>query len=270
MEKIHPSAIIDPAAEISDDVTIGPFTIIGPNVKIASGSVIESNVVIDGHTEIGSNCRIFSGAVIGTEPQDLTYKGELTKVKIGNGTQIREYATVNRASGEGNTTYVGDNCLLMAYSHVAHNCKLDNNVILANYVALAGHIQIGEHAFIGGIVAIHQFVKIGKMAIISGFSGTRQDIPPFSITDGRPAIVKGVNRVGLRRRGMSRDQINNIRTAFRIIWYENLNLSQSIDKIKQELPSDPNVDHLIEFLTSSKRGVIIKRKNEEVGEWEDL
>lgn len=262
MEKIHSTAIVDPAAELAEDVKVGPFSIIGPNVKINSGTIIEAQVVIDGHTEIGSDCVISVGAVIGSPPQDLTYKGEPTKVIIGNNTKIREYATVNRASGEGNATLVGDGCMLMAYSHVAHNCKLGNNVILANYTALAGFIEIGDYAFLGGIIAVHQFVKIGKLSIISGFSGTRQDIPPYSITDGRPAIVRGVNRVGLRRRGFSRDQIENLKKAFRIIWFEKLNLSQAIEKVQQEVNMDEHVEHLIDFIKTSKRGVIIKREQE--------
>lgn len=263
MENIHPTAIIDPEAELAEDVSVGPFSIIGPNVKINSGTQIGSHVVIDGHTEIGSNCIISPGAIIGTPPQDLSYKGEPTKVIIGNNTQIREYVTINRASGEDGVTRIGENCLLMINVHVAHNCQLGDNVIIANTTQLAGYVQVDDYAFISGIVVVHQFVHIGKMAIISGFSGTRQDIPPFSITDGRPAVVRGVNRVGLRRRGFSRDEINNLRKAFRIIWFEKNNMSQSIEKIKNEVNIDDHVQHLIDFIQNSKRGVIIKTQQEE-------
>lgn len=263
MENIHSTAIIDPAAEIAEDVIIGPFSVIGPDVKIKSGTIIKEHVVIDGHTEIGRNCQIAAAAVIGTPPQDKAYKGEPTRVVIGDNTILREYVTVNRASGEGNVTTLGNDCMIMAYTHIAHNCQIGNAVIMANYSALAGHVQVGDGAFIGGITAIHQFVKIGTLAIISGFSGTRQDIPPYSITDGRPAIVRGVNKVGLRRNGFSRAEIDNLRKAFRIIWFEKHNLAHSLVILETEVEQDDHIKHLVEFLKTSKRGVIIKREQEE-------
>ena len=263
MDKIHPSSVISLTAEIAEDVTIGPFTTIGPDVKIQKGTIIGSNVTIVGHTEIGSDCVIAPGAVIGTPPQDLSYRNEETYVKIGNQTQIREYVTVNRASGEGTSTVVGNNCLLMAYAHLGHNCVLDDNVIIANTVNLAGHVHVGEYAFIGGTCVVHQFVKIGKMAIMSGFSGTRQDLPPYSITDGRPAYVRGVNRVGLRRRKFSKDEIDNMRRAFRIIWFQDhKNMSEALEKVVQEVQLDSHIEHLMEFIKTSKRGIIIKRQLE--------
>ncbi|MGD9580499.1 MAG: acyl-ACP--UDP-N-acetylglucosamine O-acyltransferase [Vampirovibrionia bacterium] len=259
MERIHSTAIVDPAAEIAEDVIIGPFSIVGPNVILKSGTILESRVVIDGHTEIGHNCKIAVGAVVGTPPQDLSYKNEPTKVIIGDNTVLREYVTVNRASGEGNSTIVGSDCMIMAYTHIAHNCVIGNKVIMANYAGLAGHVEVGDSAFIGGITAIHQFVKIGKYAIISGFSGTRQDIPPFSMTDGRPAIVRGVNKVGLRRNGFTREEIDNLRKAFRIIWFEKHNLTNALELIQTEVNIDEHIKHLIDFIQNSKRGVIIKQ-----------
>lgn len=260
MDRIHSSTVISPTAEISEDVTIGPFTVIGPDVKIGAGTVIGSNVTIVGHTEIGSECIIAPGAVIGTPPQDLSYKNEKTFVKIGNKTQIREYVTVNRASGEGTATVVGENCMLMAYSHLGHNCQLGNNIIVANTVSLAGHVTVGDYAFIGGTVVVHQFVKIGKLSIISGFSGTRQDIPPFSIADGRPAVIRGINRVGLKRRGLPKDEIDNLKKAFRLIWFQpNKNMKAALEKVEAEVPIDHNIKDLIDFIRDSKRGVNLKK-----------
>lgn len=264
MKNIHPSAIINKKAQLPNDIEIGPYCIIGPDVKIGAGTKLGPSVVLNGHTEIGENCQLYVGAVVGTPPQDLSYKNEPTKVIIGNNTQLREYVTVHRASGEGTSTNVGDNCMIMAYTHIAHNCKIGNNVIMANYVGLAGHIQIDDFAFISGLVAVHQFVKIGKMSIISGFSATRQDIPPFSTTDGRPAVVRGINKVGLRRRGFTKEQIENLHKAFRIIWFENNNMSQSFEKINSEIgPNDEHVNHLLNFIKTSKRGVIIKTEQEQ-------
>lgn len=266
MEKIHSTAIIDPSAEIAEDVQIGPFTIIGPDVKIKSGTVIHSHVVIEGHTEIGSNCKIATAAVIGTAPQDLSYKGEPTQVIVGDNTVIREYVTINRASGEGGITSVGSDCMLMAYTHLAHNCKVGNKVLMANYTGLAGHVEVDNNAFIGGITAIHQFVKVGRNAIISGFSGTRQDIPPYSITDGRPAIIRGVNKIGLRRNGFSRAQIDNMRKAFKIIFFEKHTLSNSLEMLPNEVEMDEHVLHLVDFMKNSKRGVRLKRDNDDMDE----
>lgn len=259
MERIHSTAIIDPAAQLAENVKVGPYAIIGPNAKIDEGSEIKAHAVIDGHTEIGKNCIIASGAIIGTAPQDTSYKGEPTQVIIGDNTIIREFATINRASGEGTATIVGSNCMIMAYSHIGHNCVVGNNVNMANNAGLAGHVVVENNCFIGGLTVYHQFVKIGKFAIISGFSGTRQDIPPFAIADGRPALVRGVNKVGLRRNGFSRDEIDNLRKAFKIIWFEKSNLTQALEKVENEVEMDQHIQYLLEFIRNSKRGVIMKR-----------
>jgi UDP-N-acetylglucosamine acyltransferase len=263
MEQIHSTAIIDPAAELAEDVIVGPHAIIGPNVKINAGSIIEANAFIDGHTEIGENCRIAVGAIVGTPPQDTNYKGEPTRVIIGNNTTIREYVTINRASGEGSSTEIGENCMLMAYTHIAHNCKIGNHVNIANYAGFAGHISVGDYAFIGGLTAFHQYIRIGKMAIVSGFSGTRQDIPPYAIADGRPAIVRGVNKIGLRRCGFSRAEIDKMRYAFKVLWFDKLNLSQALEKLESDVDINEHIQHLIEFIRESRRGVIMKRESEE-------
>jgi len=263
---IHPSAIIDKSAEIAEGVKISPFAIIGPNVKLGSGVEIFPHAYLE-HCEIGSNTIISSGAIIGTAPQDLGYKGEPTKVIIGENCQIREHVTVNRASGEGNLTKIGNNCMMMTGSHVAHNCILGNNVILANLATLGGHVSIEDHAFIGGMVVLHQHIRIGEMAIIGGFSGARQDIPPYAKTDGRPAGIIGLNLIGLKRRGLSPEERKELKAAFNCIWFSGLNTKQGIEKIRQEVHSNKYIEHLIEFIETSKRGVTkISGKQEYVEE----
>lgn len=263
---IHPSAIIDSTAEVAENVKIGAYAVIGPNVKLGSGVEIFPQAYLE-HCEIGENSVISSGAVVGTPPQDLGYKGELTRVIIGQSTHIREHATVNRATGEGNTTKVGDNCLLMIGSHVAHNCTLGDNVILANVVSLGGHVTVENFAFIGGTVVVHQNVKIGEMAFIGGFSGTRQDVPPYAKAEGRPVGILGINSIGLRRRGLTLEERTNVKKAYNLIWYSDLNTKQAIEKVKEEIPMNKYVQHLIDFVQESKRGVVKKTgKQDLIGE----
>jgi len=254
MSKIHPSCYIHETAEISDNVEIQPFAYIGENVKISTGAKIFSGAHLE-YCEIGENTIIATGAVIGTPPQDTGYKNENTKVVIGKNCSIREHVTVNRASGEGNATKIGDNCMIMTGAHIAHNCELGNNVILANLVTLAGHVHVGEFAFIGGMVVVHQNVRIGEMTIMGGFSGTRQDIPPFAKTDGRPARIVGTNVIGLRRRGLNQEERTAVKNAYKYIWFSGLTTSQALEKIKTEIPTNHHVDMLINFIETSKRGV---------------
>lgn len=257
---IHPTAIIDPSAQICDNITIEPYAVIGKNVKINAGVKICANAYIE-YTEIGRNTIVSSGAVIGTPPQDLGYKGEKTFVKIGEDCQIREHVTINRASGEGLCTTLGNNSLLMTGAHIAHNCQVGNNVIMANLATLGGHTIIEDFVFLGGMVAVHQNVKVGEMAIIGGFSATRQDIPPYSKCDGRIASIIGLNTVGLRRRGLSQDERNLLKKAFSYIWYSNLNNKEALQKIKNEIPSNKYVDHLVNFIENSKRGINKRLRN---------
>lgn len=253
--KIHPTAVINPNAKIADDVEIGAFSVIGEGVTLDKGVVIKPNVHIE-YSHIGENTVIFTGSVIGTEPQDLGYKGEATGVLIGKNCQIREYVTVNRAAKEG-FTKVGDNCLLMTGSHVGHNGILENNVILANQVILGGYVLVEQGAFLGGIIVVHQNCKIGRMAIVSGFSGTRQDVPPFAKADGRPATIAGMNTVGMKRKGLSQDDRDLIKEAYKILFHSGLNTSQALEKIEKELDSsNEHVKHLVEFIKDSKRGII--------------
>lgn len=262
--KIHSTAVIHPSAKISEDVEIGAFSVIGEDVTLDKGVAIRSHVHIE-HTHVGENSIIYSGAVIGTEPQDLGYKGEKTGVEIGKNCQVREYVTINRASKEG-TTKVGDNCLLMTGSHVGHNTVIEDNVILANDVTLAGHVLVETGAFLGGTIVIHQNCKIGKMVIMSGFSGARQDIPPYAKTDGRPAHIAGMNTVGMKRKGISQEVRDLIKEAYKILFYSGLNTSQAIEKIESELDiSNEYVKHLVDFIKGSKRG-IIKGQSKEIKE----
>ncbi len=252
--EIHSTAVIDPTAEIDPGVKIHSYAVIGPDVKISSGTEIFPHTYLE-HCEVGENCIVAPGAAIGTAPQDLSYKGEKTKVIVGNNCQIRENATINRASGEGNVTQVGNNCLFMIGAHVAHNCIIKDEVCIANNALLGGHVLIEDNVFIGGAVVLHQFVKVGEMTIIGGFSGARQDLPPYAKVDGRPGRIVGINSIGLKRKGLSVEDRTLIKKAFHYIWFSELNTQQALERIREEIPSNKYVDHLVEFITTSKRGI---------------
>lgn len=255
MKKIHSTAIISKKAIIDKQVEIGPYCIIGDNVKIGRGTKILNNVTIEGFTEIGENNQIFSGTVIGSPPQDLKYSGEKSFLYIGKGNIIREYVTINPGTNN-NTTKIGDDNLIMAYSHIAHDCVLANKCIFANNATLAGHVRVEDEAVIGGLSAVHQFVRIGKLSIIGGCSKVVQDIPPFSKCDGHPAKIYGVNFVGLRRSNIAPEAIHQLKVSFRILFHSGLSLSHAIDKIEKEFSdASEELSHLISFLTNSKRGI---------------
>ena len=236
--------MIDNRAIISKDAQIGNNCEIGPNAYIE-------------HSTIGEGTIISPFASVGTPPQDLGYKNEPTKVIVGKNCQIREYATIHRASGEGKSTVIGDKCLLMVSSHVAHNCVLDDEVILANLVTLGGHIKVGFGAFVGGMSVFHQNIRIGKMSIVSGFSAARQDILPFSKGEGRPPVPRALNVVALKRRGVALEDRTNLNKAFKILISPDLNTTQAIDKIKSEVQNNKYIEELIEFVQTSKRGVTL-------------
>ncbi|MCQ2739657.1 MAG: acyl-ACP--UDP-N-acetylglucosamine O-acyltransferase [bacterium] len=255
---IHPSAVIHPSAQIADGVTIGPNVVIGENVIIGKNTRIIANAYIE-YAEIGENCTISPFSTIGSEPQDLGYKGEETKVVIGNDTIIKENVTIHRGAACGdNTTRIGNKCLLMVGSHVAHNCVLEDQVILANLVTLGGHVHVGFGAFVGGMSVFHQNVRIGDMAIISGFSATRQDVLPYSKGDGRPAYPIGINVIALKRRGVPQEIRTATNQAFKLLISENYNTSQAIEKIKAEIPMNEYIEKMINFIQTSKRGVLLK------------
>lgn len=255
---IHPSAVIHPSAQIGEGVIIGPNVVIGEDVIIGNGTRVIANAYIE-YAEIGENCTISPFSTIGSEPQDLGYKGEKTKVVIGNETIIKENVTIHRGAACGDyTTRVGNKCLLMVGSHVAHNCVLADQVILANLVTLGGHVHVGFGAFVGGMSVFHQNIRIGDMAIISGFSASRQDILPYSKNDGRPSVPRGINVIALKRRGVPLEIRSNINLAFKYLISDDYNTSQAIEKIKAEVPMNEYIENMIEFVQSSKRGLRFK------------
>ncbi|MEW6535041.1 MAG: acyl-ACP--UDP-N-acetylglucosamine O-acyltransferase [Candidatus Auribacterota bacterium] len=254
--KIHKTAIVHPNAKIAEGVEIGPYSIINENVSIGKNTVVGPHVVIDGWTEIGENNKIFQFASLGAISQDLKYHGEVAYLKIGNSNTIREYVTMNIGTeGGGGITQVGDNNLFMVGSHIAHDCVLGNNIIVANLGTLAGHIVVEDGAIIGGVVAIHQFSRIGQMSIIGGCSKVTQDIPPFMMADGHPAEVRGLNLIGLKRKEFSREAIHNIKEAHRILYRSNLNTSQAVEQIKNELGQTEEILTILNFIEKSNRGI---------------
>lgn len=254
---IDKSAVIHPSAEIAENVVIGPNVVIGENVKLASGVKIIANAYLE-FCEIGENTVVSPFASIGTAPQDLGYKNEPTKVIVGKNCIIKENVTIHRGAEEGTTTVVGDKCLLMVGSHVAHNCHLDNEVILANLVTLGGHVHVGFGAFVGGMSVFHQNIRIGDMAIVSGFSAARQDILPYSKCDGRPAVPTGLNVVALKRRGVSQEDRTAMNSVYKLLVSTEFNTSQAIEEIRKQGLSNEYVEKMIEFVQSSKRGVALK------------
>lgn len=253
---IHETAIITSGAEIDSNVDIGAYSIIGDNVFIGSGTVIGPHVVIDPFTIIGRNCRIFQYAAIGAVPQSLKFEGEKTYVKIGNGTIIREFVTIHRGTGfGGGITEVGEENFLMAYTHIAHDCKVGRKVVMANNATLAGHITIGDHATIGGLVAVHQFVKIGEYAFVGGKSAVVKDVPPYVIAAGDRAELHGLNSVGLKRHGFSPTTLSLLKKTYRIIFRIGLTMNEAIERVKAEVEQVPEVVNFIDFIRSSQRGV---------------
>ena len=260
---IHETAVVYPGARIGRNVEIGPYSVIGENVEIGEGTVIGPHVVITGWTSIGRDCKIYQFASIGEEPQDLKFAGEKSYVFIGDRTKIREGATVHRATGEGEETRIGNDCLLMAYTHVAHNCVLGNNIIMSNASMLAGHVVVEDRVVIGGITGVHQFVKIGRNAMIGGTSKLVQDVVPYTIVDGHPAKVVGLNSVGISRAGIPVESRRNIKKAYKILYRSGLSLAQAIAMIEQEVDSCEEVEHFLRFLRNAERGICRGRREPE-------
>jgi UDP-N-acetylglucosamine acyltransferase len=253
---IQPLSFIDPSAKIGNNVVIDPFTVIHKNVEIGDGTWIGSNVTIMEGARIGKNCQIFPGAVISAVPQDLKFKGEESTVEIGDRTTIREFVTINRGTVDRHKTVVGSDCLIMAYCHIAHDCFVGDGCILANGVTLAGHITIGDFANIGGLTAVQQFISIGPHTYVGGGSLIRKDIPPFIKAAKEPTTYMGINSVGLRRRGYTNDQINQIQDIYRIIYLKNHNISKAIEIIETEMPSSSERDEILLFMLKSKKGIM--------------
>lgn len=253
---IHPSAIVAQGAEVAADAVIGPYCVVGPQVKIGSGSRLHSHVVVDGCTTIGAQCNLFPFASIGTQTQDLKFKGGRTCVEIGDRTTLREYVTVNSGTHDGEVTRVGADCHIMAYSHIAHACRVGNGVIMANGASLAGEVTVEDQAGIGGMTGVHQFVRIGRLCFIGGMSRIAKDCPPFMLIEGNPAEVRGVNAVGMERRGIGADAQRLIKHAHQILFRQDLSTRQAVDKIKAELPAGPEIEHLLAFIAQSERGIL--------------
>ncbi|MFO7870881.1 MAG: acyl-ACP--UDP-N-acetylglucosamine O-acyltransferase [Kiritimatiellia bacterium] len=256
MRDIHSSAVIEKGAELADGVRVGAYSVVGPAVRIGEGTEIMSHVVLAGHTTIGSKCRVFPFACIGTETQDLKYTGAVSFVEIGDRSVLREYVTVNSPTNEGEVTRVGRGCFLMAYSHVAHACDVGDEVIMANAGTLAGHVKVEKQAIIGGLCGVHQFVHVGRLSMIGGCTKLSQDAPPFMIVDGRPAAVRGINSIGLKRRGMNAEVRKSLKEAYRLLYRSGLSTGAAIEKIRSGLDANAEVEHLISFIEGSERGII--------------
>ncbi len=253
---IHATAHIDPSAQIADDAEIGPGVIIGPNALISSGCELRPYAIIGPNTTLREGVQVFAGAVIGTEPQDLKYDGSSTRCEIGPRTIVREYCTINRGTTASGATIIGADNYLMAYVHIGHDCRIGNHVMMASNVALGGHCVVEDRVVVGGVVGVHQFVRIGTLAMIGGSSGLRQDAPPYMITAGAPpARVYGINAVGLRRNGYTPGTRALIREAFGILYGSGLNSSDALEQIKAELERTPEIEKILAFFETSKRGV---------------
>ena len=254
--KIHPTAIIASDAQLAEGVEVGPYSIIGADVKIGENTIIGPHTVIDNYTHIGEGCNIFQFCSIGAPPQDLKFGGEKTRVIIGNFNTIREFVTIHRSTtADIGVTIIGDHNLLMAYCHVAHNCKLGNNIIMSNAATLAGHVHIEDYAIISGLTGIHQFCRLGAHCMIGGVSAVVKDVPPYSIAQGNHAKLFGLNLIGLKRRDFSEKTIKAIKDAYRIIFRSNLLLEAALKKAQEEVEDVPEVKHFIKFIKESERGV---------------
>lgn len=255
LTRIHPTAVIHPAAELGIGVSVGPYSVIHQDVVIGDRTQIASHVCIEEGTRIGSDCEICPMAVLGGAPQDLKYEGGSSGVEIGNGNTIREYVTINRSTEPESVTRIGDHNLIMAYVHVAHNCVLGNHIVLANGVQVGGHVMIEDFVGIGGLTPIHQFVRIGRMAFVGGMSRVAKDVPPYFLAAGSPLRVVGINVVGLRRRGLSPETRLELKRAYRLLYRSGFNVRRALESIRTDLQPSPEITHLTEFIGGSRRGI---------------
>lgn len=254
MSNIHPTAVIDPKAKIGANVTIGPYCVVGPNVTIKDGVELKSHVVIDGRTTIGENTKVFPFASLGSQPQDLKYKGEPSELIIGKNNTIREHVTMNPGTEHGGMkTIVGDNCLFMMAAHVAHDCIIGNRVIMANNATLAGHVQVGDNVLLGGLSAVHQFVRIGAFAVIGGMSGVESDVIPYGRVKGERAHLAGLNHVGLERGGFDKDTVKTLQKAMKNLFEGDGTMDERIDQMTREYANDSAVLQMVEFARTRER-----------------
>lgn len=263
MANIHATAVVDPGAELGAGVEIGPFCLVGPQVKLGDNVVLRSHVVIDGRTTAGEGCQIFPFASIGHAPQDVKYRGELSSLEIGPHTVIREHVTINPGTeGGGLVTRIGSHCLLLTGAHVAHDCQIGNNVILVNNATLAGHVSIGDHAILGGLCAVHQFARIGAYAFVGGMSGVEKDVIPFGMVLGNRAHLSGLNIIGLKRHGFPREQIHELRQAYRMLFASEGTLKERLEDVDKMFPANPLVRQIVEFISShSDRSFCVPNNN---------
>ena len=262
MSRIHPTAIVDPKARLGENVAIGPFCTVGGDVSLGDNVELVSHVVVAGHTEVGANTRIFPFATVGLPPQDLKYKGEPTRLTVGRDVIIREHATLHPGTaGGGGLTVVGDGCLLMVGCHVAHDCRLGNKVILTNNATLGGHVHVGDHAMMGGLSAVHQFVRIGQHAMVGGMTGVEGDVIPYGLVMGDRARLAGLNLVGLKRRGFSRDEIHSLRTAYRMLFAAEGTLAERLDDVTELFGKMSVVMDIVEFIRADANRPICQPKN---------
>jgi UDP-N-acetylglucosamine acyltransferase len=252
---VHSTAIIHPQAQIGSGCEVGPYCIIGEHVMLGDNCKLHSHVVIDGHTKLGVGNEIFPFATIGKKTQDLKWKGGVTRLEIGDRNVFREGVTIHCATGDGDATVVGSDNLMLTYVHVAHDCILGNHIIMSGYAGLAGHVAVEDHAILGGYTAVHQFCRVGKFAMTGGCSRIPQDVAPFMIVEGNPAETRTINKIGMERNGISAEAVAALRQAYKIIFREELSVPNALAKIEKELPALPEVQHLVQFIRASERGI---------------
>lgn len=257
MASIHPTAMVDPGAELAADVEVGPHCIVGPKVTLGAGCRLGAFAIVERQARLGANVRVGSHSIIAGDPQDLKFKGEETWVEIGDNTIIREFVTVNRGTTQSWKTTVGTGCLLMSYVHLGHDCHLGDGVIVSNGTGLAGHVHVGERAILGGMSGIHQFVHIGPFAFIGGMAKVTKDVPPYVKADGNPARLYGLNSIGLQRAGFSREAMEALKQAYRLFFRSSLNISQAVARARAELPALAEVRAFADFIEHSERGVLV-------------
>jgi UDP-N-acetylglucosamine acyltransferase len=254
--QIHPSAIVDPGAEIGPDTVIGPYCVIGPQVALGANCWLQNHVTLAGPMRAGAGNKFYAYCSIGQQTQDLKYKGEPTYLEIGDENTFREFVTVNRSTTSEGKTRIGHRGNFLAYSHVGHDCTVGDEVVFSNNGTLAGHVQVGDNAIMGGLTAVHQFCRIGRFAITGGCSKIVQDVPPFMIADGNPAEIRGVNLVGLERKGFPPESVKPIKEAFRLIYRSKYNTRQAIEAIRKDLPPSEEITQIVEFIEKTERGII--------------
>ncbi len=256
MTKIHPTAFVHAKAELAADVEVGPWAYVGPDCHVGAGSVIQMRATLEEHVHLAAKVTVGIGSVLGGRPQDLKFKGEVTTVEVGEGTTIREYATINRGTSESHRTTVGKGCFLMSYVHLAHDCHVGDGVIISNGTQLAGHVRVDDRAIISGLCAVHQFAKVGRHAFIGGMSRVSKDIPPFVKAVGNPVKLYGLNSVGLQRSGFSDEVVSELKKAYRLFFRSDMNITQALERAAGELKPFPEVQAFVAFVDESGRGVV--------------